>query len=362
MTDSRPEPAPAARTEDAATGATEPAPIAFTGKASDFFEIWCVNIALTVVTLGVYSAWAKVRQTRYFLGHTIVLGDRLEYHATGPAILKGRLIAVAAVAGLAALGAVSETAQAAAALALLPVYPWVLNRALRFRARNTSWRTVRFDWRGDYWGTAKVYLLWPLAAVATVGLLAPMAARAQREYLASNHTLGRERFLASTPLGPYYRALLRTIAYGAILFALLAGLTVAIGALVRDLGGTLLLQSYIVAAILAVTAAYSLCVLYFRILVRNIVVNALTLGRAAEFRADLDPLHYQRIVVSNFFATVFSLFLMYPWARIRVWRYQAEHIAVRPLVDDAVFADTEARSGHAFGEEFGEIEGVEIGL
>ena len=42
------------------------APVEFTGNAGEYFKIWIVNIALTVVTLGVYSAWAKVRKLRYF--------------------------------------------------------------------------------------------------------------------------------------------------------------------------------------------------------------------------------------------------------------------------------------------------------
>ena len=350
-----------ATAEQAAPEDAAPASIVFTGKASDFFEIWCVNIALTVVTLGVYSAWAKVRQTRYFLGHTIVLGDRLEYHATGLTILKGRLIAFAVVAGLSALGAASATAQAVVALALLPVLPWVIDSALRFRARNTSWRTVRFDWRGDYWGTAKIYLLWPLAAVATLGLLFPVAARAQREYLARNHTFGNEPFSASTPVWPYYRAGMAAFLLGVGAVAVPVGLSFAIVFAIGD-RDFFYQGHHVLAPVLAVAVVYGLPILYFRIRARNIVVGALRLGRVAEFRADLNPWRVLWIVVSNVFATVLSLFLLYPWARIRAYRYQAERIAVVPLVDDAAFADAQARSDRAFGEEFGEFEGVEIGL
>ena len=31
----------------------------FTGTAGEYFRIWIVNIALTVVTLGIYGAWAN---------------------------------------------------------------------------------------------------------------------------------------------------------------------------------------------------------------------------------------------------------------------------------------------------------------
>ena len=30
----------------------------FTGKTGEYFRIWIVNLALTILTLGIYSAWA----------------------------------------------------------------------------------------------------------------------------------------------------------------------------------------------------------------------------------------------------------------------------------------------------------------
>ena len=38
----------------------------FRGSVGEYFKIWIVNIFLTVITAGVYSAWAKVRTNRYF--------------------------------------------------------------------------------------------------------------------------------------------------------------------------------------------------------------------------------------------------------------------------------------------------------
>lgn len=352
--------------DNSADRALEEAPIEFTGSGTEYFGIWLSNTVLSILTLGIYSAWAKVRRSRYFLGNTIVLGDRLEYHATGVMILKGRLIAVAVIAVYFGIGMVSTTAQAIAAIALIPAYPWVINRAMRFGARMTSWRNVRFDWHGRYWGVAKVYLLWPIAAVLTLGALAPMAARASLEYLANHYALGRERFAATTRLGPYYRALLWTLLLGAALTALIAGVIAAILPLFIDGGGapsstSMALPDWqfvvVVAAPLAALGPAAIC---FQILNRNIIVSALTLGRATTFRADLNPLRYLWILLSNFVAIVFTAFLMYPWAQIRAYRYQAERITVQPTGALGTFLDTEARSGQAFGEEFGELQDIGI--
>src|SRR5258705_13530536 len=64
----------------------------FSGQAGEYFRIWIVNVCLSVVTLGIYSAWAKVRRKKYFYGNTLLNGASFEYLADPKAILKGRLI------------------------------------------------------------------------------------------------------------------------------------------------------------------------------------------------------------------------------------------------------------------------------
>jgi uncharacterized membrane protein YjgN (DUF898 family) len=52
---------------------------------------------LSVLTLGIYSAWAKVRRLRYFYDNTSVAGS-FDYHGNPISILKGRIIAVVLLA------------------------------------------------------------------------------------------------------------------------------------------------------------------------------------------------------------------------------------------------------------------------
>ena len=53
----------------------------FTGTGKEFFGIWIINVVLSICTLGIYSAWAKVRTKRYFYGNTILAGSSFEYVA-----------------------------------------------------------------------------------------------------------------------------------------------------------------------------------------------------------------------------------------------------------------------------------------
>src|SRR5947207_8247898 len=78
--------------------------VEFSASTSEYFRIWIVNLALTIVTLGIYSAWAKVRKRRYLYSHTLIGGEGFEYRAKPWPILKGRLIALGFVIAVFAAG------------------------------------------------------------------------------------------------------------------------------------------------------------------------------------------------------------------------------------------------------------------
>src|SRR5258706_2352402 len=67
----------------------------FEGSGREYFKIWIVNLALSIVTLGIYSAWAKVRSKRYFYGNSYIGEHAFEYHGSPLGILVVRLIALA---------------------------------------------------------------------------------------------------------------------------------------------------------------------------------------------------------------------------------------------------------------------------
>src|ERR1700676_2003878 len=78
-----------------APSARAPEQIRFTGRGGEYFGIWIVNLLLTIVTLGIYSPWAKVRRLQYFYRHTELAGSGFDFHGSPIKILIGRLIALA---------------------------------------------------------------------------------------------------------------------------------------------------------------------------------------------------------------------------------------------------------------------------
>ncbi|SEB02225.1 protein of unknown function [Thiothrix caldifontis] len=145
----------------------------FTGSNSEYFKIWLVNTLLTVLTLGIYSAWATVRTKRYFYGNTWLDGANFEYHATPLQILPGRIL-VLLMLGIYLLSAQFFPPGTYIMLIIIAVVlPWAIWRGLQFNANVSSYRNIRFRFNGTpshaYW----LLLLLPmlLLGIVTLGFM-----------------------------------------------------------------------------------------------------------------------------------------------------------------------------------------------
>ena len=139
------------RSHGIAKGSRPDLPFTFTGQAGEYFGIWIVNILLSVVTLGIYSAWAKVRNKRYFYGNTSLSSSSFAYHASPLQILKGRLIAFTFFAAYAISSSVAPALIGVFVIATIILTPWVVVRARAFNAFQSSYRNVRFGFTGGLW-------------------------------------------------------------------------------------------------------------------------------------------------------------------------------------------------------------------
>jgi uncharacterized membrane protein YjgN (DUF898 family) len=134
----------------------------FTGSGSEYFRIWIVNLLLTILTLGIYSAWAKVRKQKYLYNNTHVAGSSFEYHGKPIAILKGRLISMAILGIYYGVATISPILGLAALVALMAVIPWLLWKSFQFKLYNSSYRGVRFGFDGTIGGSYFVFLVLPI--------------------------------------------------------------------------------------------------------------------------------------------------------------------------------------------------------
>lgn len=324
-------------------------PFEFHGNGYEYFRIWIVNILLTLVTLGIYSPWAKVRNLRYLYGNTSLDGHRFDYLARPVSILKGRLIAVG-VLGLFLLS--NEFAPA-----LVPVWivlfvfvlPWVICRAMIFRNHNTSYRNLRFGFDGRYGGAFSAYVLWMLLGFATAGLLLPAAFVRQKRFLVANARYGTSRFVPDISAWDFYPIYL----VGGFIFVA-TGLVVGFG--------TALLPELLLPLLIIVSGlGYAYAVAFIRAETTNIVYNQSRI-EGHRFVSSLNAGWLAWLYASNIVLILVTLGLGLPWARVRLARYQAQclQLSAAGSLDD--FIAGAAPAPGALGEELGEVFDIDIGL
>lgn len=344
-------------------------PLEFRATGSEYFRIWVVNLLLTILTLGVFSAWAKVRRLRYFYGSTSLDGSSFDYHGKPIAILKGRLIVV----GIYASFYVTAQFWPLINLVFLPLVifgvPWVIVRSRLFQMRMTSWRGLRFNFHGSYGGALGAFIGWALLGVLTLLILWPLALWKQVSYLVTNTSFGTQRFGFATPVGRFYRfclialgialgtGLCAAVAFGAIGGFFGTGFGPAVD---PDAQGRAAAASAVIGV-----STFGLAALVAGAWYRAQFVNASIGGTTAgphQLAARLRTGPLLGIMVTNLLAMVMTLGLFYPWAKVRLLRYQLDNTRVLVAGDlSQILAD--ARTGaNAVGEEAGDFFDIDFGI
>ncbi len=199
--------------------------LAFHGSGGTLFGIHIVNILRTLVTLGVYRFWGKVRVRRYMLSQTAFEGDRFAYHGTGKELLLGFLKAVLVVGlPLTALNLAGQlsgdellanTAQVLTWAAILVFIPVAMVGARRYRLSRTSWRGIRFSFHGRMWDFIKLFVGGSVLTSLTLGLYYPVFQTKQQAFMVSHARFGQRPFRfdgrGRDLFRPYLLALLLTL-------------------------------------------------------------------------------------------------------------------------------------------------------
>jgi uncharacterized membrane protein YjgN (DUF898 family) len=352
----------------------EPGRPTFTGSGVEYFRIWAANLLLTLLTVGVYSAWGKVRRARWFCQNTRLLGHAFDYHGRPLAILRGRAIALALFLLYSFGFQFSRNAALVAAGALAAAGPWLLLSALRFRLGNTSWRGLRFGFEGTPGEAYRVALpplvLWLGIALAAplgqFGLAAAGGALLSLTWPWLHHRLkawqhGRTRYGS---LRFSFEPALRGF-YGAYLVAgavALAGVIPA-GAVMVPLfrGGDVLIAGWVLGyAVLA----WSYLVVWPCLAARlQVTVWTHTSAPLVAFRTDVRAWPFVKLAVRVGLLTLVTAGLYWPFAAVALARYRLECLELCPSGSlDAVLAGAAGPQRSAAGEGAADLFGLDFGL
>nr|WP_297355045.1 YjgN family protein [uncultured Caldimonas sp.] len=376
-------------------------PLEFTGSGSEYFRIWIVNLLLTLVTLGIYYPWAKVRKLRYFYGNTVVAGHALDFHGQPRKMLRGTFFAGVLIAAYGHAGEFSPVAGFVAALALSLLWPLLLRAALQFRMGHTSWRGLRFSFVGSTADAYKalavpllIFLLLPSAiglladgeagqtdlevaeasvyailAVLGVGMLAlPYFHWRQKKYQHDHYRLAQLQTELRLGIRPVYGIYLRTF-----LMALAVPVTLGI-AVAATLGGVFSGQEWssAVLIILAVFAwalflfgglyIYIVVAPYFTVRLQNLLWTK-TGNRYLRFRSELMLSEYIILQLKNYLLSMITLGLYWPWAAIANRRMRLQAVTLVSRIDlDELYTALKPRMGDAAADMGDDLLGFDLGM
>lgn len=364
-------------TRSQATPETEEQPelsLRFDGSAREYFRIWIVNLCLTILTLGIFSAWAKVRKKRYSYSRTTLGGTPFQYLGRPIPILKGRVIA--------AIGFLFYYISSHYITYLMPyvlgagliVAPWVIVRSAAFNARYSAFRNMTFHFDGTYWGAMKMLYIWGIVPAFLLGMIFnwpgkpfvlavtsialscsfPWLIKRLKGFIIEHTSYGGKNGAFSATGGQFFKIY---FVAGLILMA------VAIPFFVLIVVFVLLKQprfsAYI--GVVPMYAGYVFMFAYVQSRSGNLVWNHTRLG-PLRFQSTLRWGGLIKLYVMNALGIIVSLGLLIPWAVMRTVKYRVDHMEVILEGELNEFQGSDASTVTAVGAEMIDFFDVDLSL
>jgi len=364
----------------------------FTGSGSEYFKIWIVNILLTIITLGIYYPWAKVRNRRYFYANTTLEDRNFEYHATGKQLLLGFIIGIVLFFIYTFVTQVAPQYAIFFMLLFMLILPWLIWRSLMFNMKVTSFSNVHFSFRGSMKTSYKIFLGYPLLGFVLLGIIGAIAStmitkmimvresgtdftmviigvilgvlmvcgyiyfialikKKSKEYTLGNAYYGQGEFsikLETKKFINIYAKAFGLILIPVVVLGLIASVMMSAfeGFFVVAYFGFLFSIFPIMAYVVSRERAY----IYENTLLDNKISFKSTLGARA----------FAGVMVTNFLMVMFTFGLAMPWAKVRVARLMLENTLVDTSVGFNEYITQQENSVGALGEQIGEAFDVDM--
>ncbi|MGH1429176.1 MAG: YjgN family protein [Arenicella sp.] len=392
--------------------------LSFEGKGFEYFKIWIVNILLTIVTLGLYYPWAKVRNRRYFYANSTLEGKSFDYHATGKQLFIGYLISMALLIAYVALQKVSPAISGVIVLVFLAALPWIIWRSLKFNMRVTSFSNVLFSFDGKLGGSYFNYMLMPFLFMLSLyigpiliavigsklveqfsvvggvfiaaGVIASLALavyvfavmkKKNAMYVINGTRYGQGQFKAELEVAPFAKIFLKSIALfllaGFAYMIVIAIVGFAFGAandllgVAANLDDPVAIQGVFENALTFVLIGLvylgfifiSIAVFsYSYVRQREYIYNNVVLDDKIAFSSQLTVGRLAWVSLSNLLMTIVTLGLAMPWAAVRMARLVLEHTSVDTSAGIDSYVTQQQKDQSSLGEQIGDAFDVEVGV
>ncbi len=349
----------------------------FVGSTPEYFKIWIVNLCLTILTLGIFSAWAKVRKKRYFYSHTTLDGTPFQYLGQPIPILKGRVIAACVFLIYYASSHFFTSLLPYVFAAGVVLAPWVLVRSAAFNARYSAFRNMTFHFDGRYLDAMKALYLWGIIpafalgvmsnwwrkntiagiAVLAFGLVFPLWMKRVKNFIIIHTSYGKRNGAFSATDGQFFFIYFKA---GLILvLVFMCTFTIAgMAHLFFDLKMSPILLSLIA---IPIYAGYVLAYAFVQARSSNLVWTHTRLG-PLRFQSTLRARGLLKLYVTNALAIAASFGILIPWAVMRTLKYRADNMGVLQEGELMEFQGSDMTTVEAIGAETVDFFDVDISL
>lgn len=343
----------------------------FHGKASSFFIICLINGFLSLITLGIFLPWALVRCRRYIYENMELHGKRFGYHAKGRDIFISWFAITLAMSVLGFIEGLSAHPgeMASTPWVLILLMPCMIVKSLSYHAAMTTLNNVRFGFKCSMLRAWLILLGMPLLSIIVLSLIfigythlmeTPSGVNSLIAHaicgavvamvvfcsiygiiyrywitlLAKKFKFGIHKFNINIKTS---KCIIISLISMAILIPFLIVIVKIFMSLMEQYGlfgllnghtGAFVLSYLLYFVAIALSSSYAFAAL------RNYTFNNLTLAKNIRFHSSLTFVGIALNLLLLILASALTLGLAYPWAKIRLLRYQVEHTTVIGNLDE----------------------------
>jgi uncharacterized membrane protein YjgN (DUF898 family) len=315
---------------------TSIAKLRYHGTGGSLFGLILGNGLLSIITLGIYSFWAKNNVREFHYSHTEMDGDRFAYHGTGGELFRGYLkamgvlflLAIGLGLAMAALGGqnISPGMQTGVVvtfyIAIFFLMLVAVNGARRYRLSRSSWRGIRFSFHGDVGEFVALMVKGILLSIVTLGFYGPYFQNQRRAFFVTNARFGSEPFMYQADARPLF-------------------------------------NEYVKAFLLTIPTLGLYWIWYAAFQHRFFWSH--TYMRGARFRSMVTGKDLFALVATNLLLVVFTLGIGTPWAIVRSHAFWCDNVRLEGTVDWATIQQR-AQSASATAEGLAEGFDVDVGI
>ncbi|MBL9130488.1 MAG: DUF898 domain-containing protein, partial [Verrucomicrobiaceae bacterium] len=318
-------------------------------------------------------------------------------------ILKGNLIFGGLFIIYTIAGSVFPPLGIGIALVIGVLMPWLVQKALRFRAHNTVHRNVRFHFRGTTGESYAVFLGFPMLVGFTLGLLVPYVQFRQRKYYFGNMAWGSAAADMRGTVGFFYKTFFKVV--GVVL--LIAVIAVAASMVViksspvamdelrgmQEERGTpaseastppvevnstisdetekkeeqvtvfqMLVGALGVVVVIGLYLLMFLLFTYYQVRTNNYAINSTQWGALGRLESRVRVRDLMWLYLTNGIVVLLTLGLMIPWVKVRMARYRASRTSFLCAGSLDSVASTLSAEQSAIGDAGADVFDFDIGF